>query len=200
MFLRYSHAQAQFYQPKHATLAMVMRAFFKRYIPEFVYGAVDGTVTTFAVVAASAGAGISSAVILILGVANLIADGFSMGSSAYLAASAEHDESARDTQKRASPKIIGLVTFLAFVAVGSVPVLPYLIDVIAAMKAPSTTLFYISSLLTAITFLTIGFIKGKVGKQSPWREATITLLLGAVAAGLAYFAGDVLAAWLGVQL
>ena len=108
---------------------MVMRAFFKRYIPEFVYGAVDGTVTTFAVVAASAGAGISSAVILILGVANLIADGFSMGSSAYLAASAEHDESARDTQKRASPKIIGLVTFLAFVVVGSVPVLPYLIDV-----------------------------------------------------------------------
>ena len=179
---------------------MVMRAFFKRYIPEFVYGAVDGTVTTFAVVAASAGAGISSAVILILGVANLIADGFSMGSSAYLAASAEHDESARDTQKRASPKIIGLVTFLAFVVVGSVPVLPYLIDVIAAMKAPSTTLFYISSLLTAITFLTIGFIKGKVGKQSPWREAAITLLLGAVAAGLAYFAGDVLAAWLGVQL
>lgn len=59
-----------------------MKLLFKRYIPEFVYGAVDGTVTTFAVVAASAGAGISSVVILILGVANLIADGFSMGSSA----------------------------------------------------------------------------------------------------------------------
>jgi len=86
------------------------------------------------------------------------------------------------------------------VAVGSVPVLIYLIDVIAAMKAPSTTLFYISSLLTAITFLTIGFIKGKVGKQSPLREATITLLLGAVASGLAYFAGEILATWLGVQL
>jgi hypothetical protein len=76
-----------------------MKILFRRYISEFVYGAVDGTVTTFAVVAASAGAGISSAVILILGVANLIADGFSMGSSAYLAASAEHEESARDTQK-----------------------------------------------------------------------------------------------------
>lgn len=80
------------------------------------------------------------------------------------------------------------------------PVLPYLLDVVAVLKAPSTTLFYISSLFTAITFLTIGFIKGKVGKQSPWREAAITLLLGAVAAGLAYFAGDVLAEWLGVQL
>ena len=113
-----------------------MKILFRRYISEFVYGAVDGTVTTFAVVAASAGAGISSAVILILGVANLIADGFSMGSSAYLAASAEHEESARDTQKRASPKIIGAVTFLAFVAVGSVPVLPYLIDVVADQVPP----------------------------------------------------------------
>lgn len=177
-----------------------MKILFRRYISEFVYGAVDGTVKTFAVVAASAGAGISSAVILILGVANLIADGFSMGSSAYLAASAEHEESARDTQKRASPKIIGAVTFLAFVAVGSVPVLPYLIDVVAVSKVPGTTLFYVSSALTAVAFLAIGFIKGKVGKQSPWREAAITLLLGAVAAGLAYFAGDVLAAWLGVQL
>ena len=127
-----------------------MKILFRRYISEFVYGAVDGTVTTFAVVAASAGAGISSAVILILGVANLIADGFSMGSSAYLAASAEHEESARDTQKRASPKIIGAVTFLAFVAVGSVPVLPYLIDVVAVSKVPGTTLFYVSSALTAV--------------------------------------------------
>ena len=177
-----------------------MNIFFRRYISEFVYGAVDGTVTTFAVVAASAGAGISSAVILILGIANLIADGFSMGASAYLAASAEHEESARDTQKRASPKIIGAVTFLAFVAVGSVPVLPYLVDVVASLKTPSTSLFYVSSALTAVAFLAIGFTKGKVGNQSPWREAAITLLLGAVAAGLAYFAGDVLAAWLGVEL
>ena len=177
-----------------------MKILFRRYISEFVYGAVDGTVTTFAVVAASAGAGISSAVILILGIANLIADGFSMGSSAYLAASAEHEESVRDTQKRASPKIIGAVTFLAFVVVGSVPVLPYLVDVVASSKVPGTTLFYVSSALTAVTFLAIGFTKGKVGKQSPWREAIITLLLGAVAAGLAYFAGDILAAWLGVQL
>ena len=59
-----------------------MQNIIKKYIPEFIYGAVDGTVTIFAVVAASAGAGISSAVILILGIANLIADGFSMGSSA----------------------------------------------------------------------------------------------------------------------
>ncbi len=122
----------------------------------------SATVTAFAVVAASAGTGISSSVILILGIANLIADGFSMGSSAYLAASAgAFEESVHDSQALI-PKIIGTVTFLAFVVVGSVPVLPYSIDVIANLKAPNAVLFYISSALTAATFLAIGFIKGKV--------------------------------------
>ncbi len=122
-----------------------MKPVLKRYISEFVYGAVDGTVTTFAVVAASAGAGISSAIILVLGAANLIADGFSMGASAYLAASAEHDESARNTSKRASPKIIGFMTFAAFVAVGSVPVIPYLAHVLARGSSAAHPCCFISA-------------------------------------------------------
>ncbi|MFM7910894.1 MAG: VIT1/CCC1 transporter family protein, partial [Bacteroidota bacterium] len=44
-----------------------------RYMGELVYGGIDGSVTTFAVVSASAGAGLSTAVVLILGLANLIA-------------------------------------------------------------------------------------------------------------------------------
>lgn len=177
-----------------------MQNIIKKYIPEFVYGTVDGTVTTFAVVAVSAGAGISSAVILILGIANLIADGFSMGSSAYLAASAEHNELVHNKKKQSSLKIIGLMTFSAFVIVGSVLVLPYLIDVIVNLKISSTTLFYVSSILTAVVFVLIGFIKGKVSEQSPWRSSVIALTLGAIAAGLAYFAGDILVSWLSVRL
>lgn len=178
---------------------MKKSAFIKRYLSEFVYGAVDGTVTTFAVVAASAGAGISSAVILVLGAANLLADGFSMGASAFLAAQAENDESGGRSTKHASPRIIGLATFGAFILVGSIPVLPYIFDVIVGGKSSSVTLFYISSITTALTFLTIGYIKGKVSGEATVRSALVTLLLGAVAAVLAYFAGDVLAGWLGVQ-
>ena len=54
------------------------------YLRDLVYGAVDGTVTTFAVVAGVAGAALDSTVVLILGVANLVADGFSMAVSNYL--------------------------------------------------------------------------------------------------------------------
>lgn len=57
-----------------------------KYLSEFVYGGIDGAVTTFSVVAGAAGAGLDSAIIIILGLANLIADGFSMSVGAYLSA------------------------------------------------------------------------------------------------------------------
>lgn len=48
-----------------------------------VYGSVDGIITTFAVVSGVIGAGLSYGVIIILGFANLIADGISMAASNY---------------------------------------------------------------------------------------------------------------------
>ena len=60
------------------------------YLRDFVYGAVDGAITTFAIVAGVAGAGLSAGVIIILGFANLIADGFSMGVSNFLGTRAEN--------------------------------------------------------------------------------------------------------------
>ena len=65
---------------------------FEKHLSEFVYGGIDGIVTTFAVVAASAAAGLESGVILVLGFANLIADGISMGVSAYLSERSENDQ------------------------------------------------------------------------------------------------------------
>lgn len=59
------------------------------YLRDFIYGAIDGCVTTFAVVAGAIGAGLSSGVILVLGFANLLADGFSMAVSNYLGTKAE---------------------------------------------------------------------------------------------------------------
>jgi VIT1/CCC1 family predicted Fe2+/Mn2+ transporter len=61
------------------------------YLRDFVYGAIDGTVTTFAVVSAVAGAGLSTGVIIVLGVANLVGDGFSMAASNYLGTKTEEE-------------------------------------------------------------------------------------------------------------
>jgi len=64
---------------------------FQEYLGEFVYGGIDGSVTTFAVVAGSAGAGLSSEVVIILGFANLIADGFAMSVGSYLSTKSEKE-------------------------------------------------------------------------------------------------------------
>jgi VIT1/CCC1 family predicted Fe2+/Mn2+ transporter len=61
------------------------------YLRDFVYGAIDGTVTTFAVVSGVAGAGLSTGVIIVLGMANLVGDGFSMAASNYLGTKTEEE-------------------------------------------------------------------------------------------------------------
>lgn len=61
----------------------------RTYLGELVYGGMDGTVTTFAVVAGSVGAGFDSSIVIILGFANLLADGFSMSVGAYLSAKSD---------------------------------------------------------------------------------------------------------------
>lgn len=59
------------------------------YLKDAIYGGIDGTVTTFAVVASAHGAGLSSGIVLILGISNLLADGFSMAISNFLGTRAE---------------------------------------------------------------------------------------------------------------
>jgi len=64
---------------------------YQQYLSEFVYGGMDGSVTTFAVVAGAYGASLESSVIIILGFANLMADGFSMSIGAYLSSKSTLD-------------------------------------------------------------------------------------------------------------
>lgn len=63
----------------------------QEYLREFVYGGIDGAVTTFAVVAGGFGANLDAGILIILGLANLLADGFSMSVGAYLSAKSERD-------------------------------------------------------------------------------------------------------------
>ncbi|MCB0762486.1 MAG: VIT1/CCC1 transporter family protein [Flavobacteriales bacterium] len=64
---------------------------YEKHLPQFVYGGIDGSITTFAVVAGAEGANLDSNIVIILGLANLIADGFSMSIGAYLSHQAESD-------------------------------------------------------------------------------------------------------------
>src|SRR6187431_1302384 len=101
----------------------------RHYVRELMYGANDGIITTFAVVAGVAGGGLPLRVVLIIGAANLIADGLSMAAGNYL--SIRSHESVLEAQnlpeEEASPVRHAVATFLAFLAAGTVPLAPYMI-------------------------------------------------------------------------
>jgi VIT1/CCC1 family predicted Fe2+/Mn2+ transporter len=172
---------------------------------EFVYGAIDGTVTTFAVVAGAAGAGLSSAVIVVLGFANLFADGFSMGASAYLSAKSKRDlkikqhteageeQKPHDMSHGERPVADGLTTFTSFVVVGFLPFALYVADSLFNLEIATATLFMWSAILTGLVFIGIGVLKAHVTRTKIWRAAAETFGLGTIAALLAYVLGDLLA-------
>ncbi len=226
---------------------------FNTYFAQFVYGAVDGTVTTFAVVAGAYGAGISPKFVLILGIANLVGDGFSMAASAYVSRRSEQQQKilaekryhnwyatsdirvatslkhhfqndygfegqmlqqAMDEAMKEESKVIrhlmhnefGVVntdtsktiafkdaaaTFAGFGAAGAVPLVSYFIGLSASLE--EHTMFYASLILTALTFGMIGYLKGRVTATNRWKSLVETLLLGGIAATLAYVLGDMLA-------
>ncbi len=176
------------------------------YLGEFVYGGMDGCVTTFAVVAGSVGANLNSNVIIILGFANLIADGFAMSVGAYLSHKTERDnlkkrlkengvvneqvlQAGQDPAGPKSPALIGAMTFAAFVLIGLIPLLAYVIDYFRPLPYD---LFTISCVLTAAGFAFIGGLKASVNQTPVYKGMLETLLLGTAAAVVAYYIGDFL--------
>lgn len=169
----------------------------KAWIREFVYGAVDGAVTTFAVVAGSAGASLGAPIVLVLGVANLLADGFAMGCGNYLSTRAEHhatdDGEKSDEEVAAGNRAIEIqarkeaaVTFGAFVSVGSIPLIPF---VVAAVIGRDINAFFYSSIGTALAFALIGVVKSRVTGRPQHKAIAETVLIGGAAAFVSYFVG-----------
>ena len=166
---------------------------FEDYLSEFVYGGIDGAVTTFAVVAGATGANFDVKVLLVLGFANLIADGFSMSVGSYLSTKSEQElmqKRGESVGDEPSPVINGATTFVSFIVVGLVPLLAYTVDALLNLNA--SNLFAIASFLTAGAFAGIGWLKSRVTHAPVTRSIMETLVLGVLAASFAYILGDLL--------
>jgi VIT1/CCC1 family predicted Fe2+/Mn2+ transporter len=163
----------------------------RHYIRDVIYGANDGIITTFAVVAGVAGGALSARAALIVGVANLLADGLSMGVGNYL--SIRSHESARAAQdlpeEESRPARHGIATFLAFVVAGAVPLLPYLVPGLDGGR------FALSISLTFAALFAVGSLRSIVTVDRWWTAGLEMLALGAVVA-LAAFASGALVGYL----
>lgn len=219
-----------------------------QYLADAVLGATDGIVTTFAVVAGAAGAHLSSGIVLIMGFANLLADGFSMAVGNYLGARSQQDFWLEERQReiweieqiphaereeihrlyqrkgfegevlerivgtitsdkqrwldemmreelgiqeeKIAPFMSGLVTFVAFVIAGFLPLLSYVLAFFNRDLLPSA--FPISLGLTAIGLFSVGAARRFMTRRSWWQSGIEILGIGGLAAASAFIVGCLL--------
>lgn len=161
-----------------------LRGLAEHYLKDLVYGANDGIITTFAVVAGVAGAQLDARIVLILGFANLLADGFSMGASNFL--SIRSDEAVRESSGLAVlepfPGRHSVATFAAFVVAGCVPLLSYVVTV-------TSEPFLTAVVLTLGTLFVVGAARSLVTHLRWWWSGLEMLLVGSTAAAVAYGVG-----------
>ena len=214
-------------------------------ISDAVLGGIDGCITTFAVVSGAVGAGLSASIALVLGFANLFADGFSMAISNYesIKAKWEFAEDIRRTEEEhidqipagereeirqifqnkgfeggvlekivetisqdrrlwvetmlteehglqkigPSPWKSAVVTFIAFLVIGAMPLMPFLTPGLEMQQQ-----FVLSTVVAAIVFFSIGMLKSLIFAKPVFRAGLSTLLTGGTAASLAYLTGYLL--------
>ena len=141
-------------------------------------------ITTFSIVAGSSGGSLLRNVILILGLSNVVSDGFSMGVSRYVSSKTEIKQ---ELLKEKDPTISAIVTFLSFVLVGILPLLPF-IFMRNSKNNKNTT--YISLSIALVVFVSIGYLKVIVVKEkNPYKSAFEILLLGLIASLISYTIG-----------
>jgi VIT1/CCC1 family predicted Fe2+/Mn2+ transporter len=99
--VRYPHVNADMKKQTRSVRVRLQSRQHTQNVSDAVLGAIDGCVTTFAVVSGAVGAGFSATVALVLGLANLLADGFSMAVSNYESIKAHHEfiEATRKTEE-----------------------------------------------------------------------------------------------------
>lgn len=160
------------------------RALARHYLSDMIYGANDGIITTFAIVSGVAGAALANRVVIILGIANLLADGFSMGASNFLSIRANEAVRATEGTEPMEPFPLrhGLVTFVAFVVAGSVPLLSYFFEFGGSQ-------FTMSAVMTLLTLFAVGASRALVTNEK-WLLAGLEMLaVGTAAAAVAYGVG-----------
>ena len=162
----------------------------RHYIRDLVYGANDGVITTFAVVAGVTGGTLNPVAVLVLGAANLLADGLSMGVGNYLGI--RSDERVREAQQlpeqEAFPIRHGLATFVAFVVAGAVPLVPYV------FSGPGSNRFAWSTAASLAVLFTVGAARARVGTGTWWANGLEMVGLGVIVGAVAYYSGRSVAA------
>lgn len=153
------------------------------YLRDIVYGATDGVVTTTAVIAGSAGAAFDARVGIVLGLANLAADGISMGASNYLGLKSELEQSGSSVDHE-QPWRHGAATTAAFMIAGALPLAAYAIE-----RVSSALQLLWALAIAALVLAFVGAARARFVRRSVLRCAAEVLIIAGGASAVAYFLG-----------
>lgn len=131
------------------------------------------------------GGGLGTTAIVILGFSNLLADGFSMAAGDYLSSTTEEHLAPIQAFKNAG------ATFLSFNIFGLVPLLAYL-SLENAVQVSSQVTLILASSIVSLALIALGWVKASITNQKKSTEMLRTLIVGVIAAGVAYVIGQVL--------
>lgn len=155
------------------------------FLKDAIFSASDGLVTTFAVVAGSVGAELSPKIVVIMGIANLLADGFSMAAGNYEGVKSQVEfekiESKRRIVKEGSPIMHGFMSFIAFVCVGFIPLIPYVFQY--------SPMFELSLVFVAAAMFGLGAVRSCYTHGNLFKGGLEVLFVGGFASGVAYLVG-----------
>ena len=161
----------------------------RHYIRDLVYGANDGIITTFAVVSGATGGALAFAAVLIIGAANLAADGVSMGVGNLQAIRAHERVRAAQNlpEEEAYPWKHGVATLIAFVVAGAIPLVPFVLPEVWGHRVAWSTA------MTLLALFGIGAARATLTLERWWLAGLETLSLGALVAAAAYGASALVA-------
>ena len=155
----------------------------QHYLRDLVYGAIDGIITTFAVVAGVAGGALSGRAVLIIGCANLVADGLSMGVGNYLGIRV-----AGERARRAWPAGRGSAARAArHRHVRGVP--RRRLCALDTLLVTASHGLLLSTLFTMLALFTVGSLRSFVTVDRWWMAGLEMLGLGIIVAAAAYGVG-----------
>ncbi|HLV68216.1 MAG TPA: VIT1/CCC1 transporter family protein [Polyangiaceae bacterium] len=162
---------------RHRAIRSVIGA----YLPDIILGANDGIITTFALVSGVTGASLSPTIVLILGFANLIGDGISMGASNILSRRSEATSAKLPGIASVLPE--GVATFAGFVFAGMVPLIAYLLPWFSGAKFLWAVVFALTALFA------VGASRSRFTRQGWMKSGLEMLFIGSLAASAAYGIG-----------
>lgn len=158
----------------------------RKYLPEFVYGGMDGAITTFAVVSGVIGASLSSIVIIVLGFTNIFADGFSTAIAHYFSIKSKNELM---KQQEKHPAKGAVAKFFSFFIIGLIPLLSFVLAFLTNNSSLIENQFLYSIILTGIALMIVGWFRGEVTGKHKIKTLIQTLAIGGVAALLAFVVG-----------